>query len=151
MQNKLTILFAFAIFVVLAGDHARELIGESRPAIGNLDLREREDLEASAVGQDGSVPAHELVQPTHLGDEGLTRTQRQVIGVREHDLRARCAHLLGRHRLDGAVGAHGHEGGRRECAVVRREAPRARSTRRAFELEVERCLGHRVEGSGSLC
>ena len=56
----------------------------------------------------------------------LPGPQHQVKGVAEHDVRAEPFELLGRHRLDRAVGAHGHEGRRLDHAVRELEAPAAR-------------------------
>ena len=93
---------------------------------------EAEHLEAARVGQDRTVPAHEAVQPAVLGDHLEPGAQPQVEGVAEDDLRARGGELLGRHRLDRAVGADRHEGRRVDPAVreleraaARRAVPRA--------------------------
>ena len=103
---------------------------------------QREDLEAAAVGQDRAVPAHEGVQPAELADERFAGAQRQVIGVREHDLGAGGAHLIGRQRLERAVRADGHEGGRREAAVRRREVPGAGEPAAGVETKVEGIARH---------
>ena len=52
------------------------------------DLRQGEDLESSAVGQDGSVPGFELVQASGLAESLQTRSQIQVIGVAQDYLGA---------------------------------------------------------------
>ena len=39
------------------------------------------DLKAAAVGEDGAVPGHELVQTAQLLDELVARTDMQVVGV----------------------------------------------------------------------
>ena len=110
--------------------------------------RQREDLEAAAVGQDRTLPAHEGVQPAELLDERLARAQRQVVGVREHDLGAGRAHLIGRQRLERAVRAHRHEGGRREAPVRRREAAGAGEPAAGVEIErkVSRGIGRPARG-----
>ena len=85
---------------------------------------EAEDLEAAGVGEDGPAPVHEAVQPAMRAQDFVARPQHEMKGVAEHDLGAEALELLGRHRLDGAVGAHRHEGRRldgamREPAAVR--------------------------------
>jgi len=69
---------------------------------------------------------HETVQPSMGGDDGRTRAQHQVEGVAENDLRAQSLELLGRHRLDRAVGAYRHEGRGLDHAVSGHERTRAR-------------------------
>ena len=58
-------------------------------------------------------PGNEVMRAQDL----LARPQHQVEGVAEHDVRAEALEFLGRHRLDGAVGAHRHEGRRLDHAV----------------------------------
>jgi len=91
----------------------------------------------TTVGEQWTVPAHECVQSAELLHERFAGAQRQVVGVGQDDLGARDADLLGRHRLDGAVGAHGHEGGRVERAVGGGEGPRACSPAAPLQAEAE--------------
>ena len=49
---------------------------------------EAEDLKAAGVGEDRAVPRHEAVQAAGRFDGLAARAQPQMIGVREHDLRA---------------------------------------------------------------
>jgi hypothetical protein len=51
--------------------------------------------------------------------------------IAEHDVRAQAFELLGRHRLDGAVGSDRHECGRLDRAMREREAATAGGARRA--------------------
>src|SRR5262249_13190881 len=44
-------------------------------------VAKREDLEASAVGEDRPVPRHEAVEPTEVADELVSRAEVQVVGV----------------------------------------------------------------------
>ena len=68
-----------------------------------------ENLESAAVGQDRSVPTHEPMQPAR-GDEGLqTRSQHEVVGIGEDDLRPGGTDLLRQQRLDRGLGANRHE------------------------------------------
>ena len=88
------------------------------PSSVSLDeLREREDLEAARVGEDRARPADHLVQAAVGGDDLEPGAQPQVVGVAEDDARADRFELARGHRLDGAVGADGHEDGRRDLAV----------------------------------
>jgi hypothetical protein len=87
---------------------------------------QREHLEAARVGEDRTAPAHETVQAAVRADDVETRTQPQVEGVAQHDLRAGLDEFRRRHGLDSAVGADRHEGRRVDGAVRKREpaAPR---------------------------
>ena len=91
-------------------------------------LCEREDLKAAAVGQDGTVPGHELMQAAHLFDERIARADMQVIGVRQLDLTADLLQVARRESaLDRALRADVHEDRSLHCAVRRLQltAPRA--------------------------
>ncbi len=131
---------------------AVDLVAEAHAAVADLGAGQREHLEAAAVGQDRAVPAHEAVQAAELLDEALARPQRQVVGVGEHHLGAGGAHLVGRQGLDGAVGAHRHEGRRLDQSVRRREAARAGGSGAGLEAVAERRLRHgRAGSSGTSC
>ena len=99
------------------------MAAESHTLVGQLAvLGQREDLETAAVGQDGAVPAVELVQATCTLNDVHAGTQVQVIGVAQDDLRldvlAKFRHVDG---LDGAHSAHGHENGSLDLAMVGRD------------------------------
>ena len=99
---------------------------KGRPLLGDLPQgAQAVDLESAAVGQDGAGPVHEPVQAAELGDQSMSRPQIEMVGVAEDDLRAQVADLLRRQRLDGALGAHRHEGRRRDLAVRRLDLSRA--------------------------
>jgi hypothetical protein len=100
--------------------------------------REREDLEAARVREDRAVPTHEAVEAAEATDALGSRTYREVVGVSEHDVRARRADLHRCERFHGGGGADGHEGGRR-CGTVGRPQPsRAGTTVVGFDVESER-------------
>ena len=87
-------------------------------------LRQAEDLEAAAVGQDRAVPAHErdAGRPSSRMSS-LPGPQVQVIGVPEDDLGADLAQVDRGHGLDRALGADRHEDrrlDRRRGSVVSR-------------------------------
>ena len=102
---------------------------ELHALLGDLAQRfEAEHLEAAGVGEDRTAPVHEAVQPAVRAHDLVARPQHQVKGVAEHDVGAEALELFGRHRLDRAVGAHGHEGRRLDHAV--RELRAGRGARR---------------------
>ena len=63
---------------------------------------QREDLKAAGIGQDGSVPRHELVQAAHVAHHLVAGTQVQMIGVGKLDLRADRLEIGGRAPLMAA-------------------------------------------------
>ena len=71
------------------------------------------------------VPAHEAMQPAVRGDDVEPGAQPQVERVAEDDLRADLDELVGRHRLDRAVGADRHEHRRLDACRARGRAGRA--------------------------
>ena len=85
-------------------------------------LRERENLEPAAVGQDRSVPAHKTVQPTKVADQLAARPQVEMIGVAQDDLRTDLVQVCGRQRLHCALGADRHEDRRLDRAMARRQS-----------------------------
>ena len=81
--------------------------------------REREYLEPSAVGEDGTVPAVELMQASHSFQHVESGTEVEVVGVAEDDLSLDLvAYVTDMACLDGAYGADGHEDGRHDVAMV---------------------------------
>ena len=86
---------------------------------------ERKHLEAARVGQDRTVPAHELVQAAELVHHVHARAQPQVEGVAQDDLRADVTQFDRVHRLDRAVRAHWHEDRGFDGAVVELQAAAA--------------------------
>ena len=55
------------------------------PVRNLVELREREDLEAPAVRQNGPLPAHEAVKPPRLGDELGPGPKVEVVGIAQDD------------------------------------------------------------------
>ena len=82
---------------------AYPLLGDATQAL------QAEHLEAAGIGEERLLPMHETVQPAMRGDDGRPGTQHEVEGVGENDLGAQSCELLGRHRLDRAIGADRHE------------------------------------------
>ena len=66
-----------------------------------------EHLESAAVGQDGAVPAGELVQTAQVGHQLVAGAQMEMVGVAQHDLCADVLQVMGRQAaLDGTRGGH---------------------------------------------
>ncbi len=95
------------------------------------------DLEAAGIRQDRTLPAHEAVEAAECPDELVSRTEVEVIRVREDHGSAHAGHLVGRERLDGPERPDGHEGWRLHDPVRGMETPRARCALRSEELEGE--------------
>ena len=85
--------------------------GEGHPLLPDLPpAGQGEHLKAAAVGEDGAIPAHELMKSSHLPHHIVAGAQVQVIGVGELDLAADLLQVQGGHRpLDGGQGAHVHK------------------------------------------
>jgi hypothetical protein len=81
---------------------------------------EAHDLKAAAIGQNGRLPVHELVQATKPLDPLGSRTQHQMIGIAKKDIRTRRPNVLRQHRLHSCSCAHRHEGRRTDFATWRR-------------------------------
>ena len=99
---------------------------ERHALFGDLpEVRQAEDLEPSAVGQDRPMPAHELLHPAELPDQFLAGPQEQMVRVRKDDLGAQCDEVLRRKRLDRGLRAHGHEHRRADLAAGGEHLPQA--------------------------
>ena len=82
-------------------------------------VRQAEDLVATAIGEDGAVPAIEAVQASRLVERVETGAQVEVIGIAEDDLRTDIVTQLGHmDGLDRAHGPDGHEDRREDLSVV---------------------------------
>jgi hypothetical protein len=85
---------------------------ERHAGVGNLTQPgERHHLEAAGVREDWTVPTNEPMQAAKSRYALGCGAQHQVIGVAEDDIGASIAHLVKKHSLDRAGGAHRHEGG----------------------------------------
>src|SRR5262249_27991391 len=72
-------------------------------------LREREDLVPAAVGENRSVPTHEIVQTAKMLDHVEPGPNEQVIGVPENDLRLQLAQLTRTNALHAALRSYRHK------------------------------------------
>ncbi len=88
-------------------------------------LGQAEHLESAGISENRPVPMHEPVQPAVQAHHFDAGPQHQMKGVAQDDLAAGLAQFLGRHRLDGAVGAHRHEHRRLHAAARKGQAPSA--------------------------
>jgi hypothetical protein len=92
---------------------AVEMRTERHRVVGNVHpVPQTIDLIPAAVSEDGSRPAHEAVETAKLPHHVRARPQHQVVRIRQHDLRAKRAHLVARKRLDAGLRRNRHEGGR---------------------------------------
>ena len=91
-------------------------------------IAEAEDLEAAGVGEDRSFPLHKVVQIAVQLHDLLTRTQPQMEGVAEDDLRAGRFNFFRRHPFYGAIGANRHKGWRFNDAALKHKTAAARAT-----------------------
>src|SRR4029079_13303273 len=98
---------------------------------------EREDLEAAGVGEDGTIPSHERVQPPELSNELVGRAEMQMVRVAKDHLRADLAQIVRVKRLHGGERTDGHERGRIHGAVRRREPAGPRATLLTLDLEMK--------------
>ena len=96
-------------------------------------IGETENLKAARIGEDRSRPGHEAVQAAEPADAFVAGTQIQMIGVAEQNLHAQFGERLLGERFHRAGGSHGHERGRVDHAVRRRQSTEARAGRIRFQ------------------
>ena len=117
---------AFNVHHLLGGKQVLATIdvaAKGHALVGQLAvLGQREHLEAATVGEDGTVPAVELVQTPGALDNVHAGAQIQVIGIAQDNL---CLDVLTQfshvNSLDGAHGAYGHKDGRLDLAMIGRD------------------------------
>ena len=69
-----------------------------------------EYLEATGIGQQSAVPAHEFVQPTHFAHQLVPGSEIEVIGIAQNDLRAQTFKDVLRNGLYCPCCSYRHEG-----------------------------------------
>ncbi len=97
--------------------------------------REREDLEATRIGEHRPAPARELLHPSRIAHHGIARAQVQVQRVGEHHLGAGRAHLVHAEAAHRRLRGHRHEGRCMDLAVRRGEGADPRGAARLGDAE----------------
>ena len=83
------------------------------------DTGEREHLKTTRVGQNRTIPGIELVQSTCLAEDIQSRTEIQMVGIAQNDLRLDLFAKLGEmHRLHTSHRTDGHEDGGLNLTVI---------------------------------
>ena len=91
---------------------------ESRSLLAHLPrVRQRENLKASRVRQHRAIPAHEVMDAADAAEDFRSRSQQQVIGIGQQDLRASLFERLRELPFDRRLGADRHEERREDVAV----------------------------------
>ncbi len=103
--------------------------------VGDVPVREREDLKAARVGDDRAVPVHELVEAAELADALVAGPQVEVEGVAEDHLVAERRDLVRVEPPDRAGRRERDERGRRDLAVRSAEPPGPGGSVTRFDLE----------------
>lgn len=118
-DGALDVHHAFGREDVLAAVDVRAKLGALFAQLA--DARKGEHLEATAVGQHRAVEAVELVQAARLLQHVEARTEVQVVGVAQNDLRLDVLLQFSQvHTFDGAHSAYRHEDGSFDLPVVGR-------------------------------
>ena len=98
------------------------MILEMHPLLRDFpEFRQRKDLETTAIGKDRTVPTHELVKAAKVAHHVHARTDKEMVGVAEDNLRVEFPEFPRAYSLDGPLGSHRHENGRLHNAVRRCE------------------------------
>ena len=91
---------------------------ESNAVFGDFSHRRKtENLKSAAVGENGSVPIHELVQSARPFNKVGTRAKIKMIRIRKNYLTAHFFQFFGRKSFYGRHRTDGHEYGRFDHAV----------------------------------
>ncbi len=72
-------------------------------------VRQRKNLVTAAIGQDRSVPIHEIVQAAEVFNHIQARPNEQVICVAENDLSIHLAQFAWSHSFHGALRPDWHK------------------------------------------
>ena len=96
--------------------------GKGHALFGDFTIFEAKYLKATGVGEDGFVPAHEVMQAAVPLYQGNALFIAHVVGVGQHHLGAGVGELIGQNALHRGLGATGIEAGvsTTPCAVVKR-------------------------------
>ena len=110
-------------------------------------LRQREDLEATAVREDRLIPVHELMETARRTDDFAARTKVQMVGVAEQNLRTRLLDLLRGHAFHRRLRTYGHEDRCLDLAMRRLQHAQAGGRLRVGLEEREHGLGPSIGDS----
>ena len=105
--------------------------------IQHAGVGQAEHLIAAGIGQDGTVPGHEVVQTAHLLHQTVAGPQVEMIGVGEDELGLQFVQVAGLQRLDVGQGAHRREGGHVDGAVGRMIGAKTRCAALFGKLKLE--------------
>ena len=89
-------------------------------------LVQAEHLESAGVGQDGTRPRHEAVQPAHAADGFDSGAQVEMVGIAKNNGRAEFFEDVLGNRLDRRDGTDRHEDRGLNLAMGSDQAPQAR-------------------------
>ncbi len=110
--------------------------------------REGENLKSTGIGENRTIPPHELVQATHLADELVTWPQMEVIGVRQDHRRAHRREIVGVEGLYGRKSSDRHECRRWNVAVRSGIAAGSGRAGRCFQRKLETQVSTDLGGAG---
>jgi len=116
-------------------DHAATPVAAALDLVGDAAVAHREDLEAARVGDDRTVPAHELMQAAELTHVLVSGRDEEVEGVAEHHVVAERRDLAGQQATDRRVRRERHERRRAHVAVRAMQDARAGGAVAGVDLE----------------
>ena len=100
-------------------------------------IRQAENLKPAGVGEDGSDPRHESMQPAHLPDGFDSRPQIKMIGIAEQNLDAQFFQHILRNALHRSQRSNRHENRRFNLSVRRDQFAGAGRAASGFNLQLE--------------
>ena len=112
-------------------------------------LGQRENLESARIGEDWSIPAHELVKPAHLAYDLVAGAKVEMVGVAKDHRGAHSHEVVGVQRLYSGESSDRHERRRIDGTVRRRKNAGARGAGAALDLEIEAHAGKLAVAPGT--
>src|SRR5204863_9645210 len=89
-------------------------------------LGQRKNLVTATIGENWSIPIHELMKSTEVPDDIDSRSHEQMIGISEDDLRSEFVKLMRTHGLHASLSSDRHEGRSLDRAMLSFETPNTR-------------------------
>jgi hypothetical protein len=115
------------------------VVAEGHPVRVNLAQGgQAEYLEATGIGEDGAIPAHEAVQPAQVADEFVAGAQVEMVGVGQHQADAQLAQFARLDSLDSCLCANRREDRRGNGAMRRMQHAGAGHSLSCQQFERER-------------